>query len=128
MQLVRSPQEAYRKVDFDARVAGADPRELVLLCYEQLASALGAAIHAAACNDNARKSVSLTRALSALTALQLGLDRDQPIAGTLSAMFDAMRKTVLDSVLEVDAKALEQLRGDVFELSEAFRAAANGQG
>lgn len=123
MQVIRSPQEAYRKVDFDARVAGADPRELVLLCYEQLASALGAAIHAEKCSDNARKSASLTRALSALTALQMGLDRDQPIAGTLSALFDSMRKLVLDSVLNFDAGQLDRLRADANELRLAFEAA-----
>ncbi|MCB2058681.1 MAG: flagellar protein FliS, partial [Novosphingobium sp.] len=66
-----SPQETYRRVDFDARVAGADPRQLVALCYEQLIAALGSAIYAATSGDNALKSASLTRALAALTALQL---------------------------------------------------------
>ena len=43
MLMLRSPHEAYRKVDFDARVAGATPQQLVALCYEQLIAALGTA-------------------------------------------------------------------------------------
>lgn len=124
MQYLRSPQEAYRKVDFDARVAGADPVQLVLVCYEQLASALGTAIHAQARGDNAAKSASLTRALSALTALQMGLDQNQPIAGALSILFEGARKTVLDSVLHFDGDALAALRHDVSEIADAFRSHA----
>lgn len=123
MHAVRSPREAYRKVDFDARVAGADPRQLVLLCYEQLAAALGSAAHAAAADDNGRKSASLTRALSAITALQMGLDHGQSVASALNAFLEAARRTVLGSVIEFDAKALERLQIDVKELSSAFRQA-----
>jgi flagellin-specific chaperone FliS len=104
----RSPAEAYRKVDFDARIAGADAGQLVLVCYEQLGSALGSAIHAAAAGDNARKSAGLTRALAALTALQLGLDHQHPIAASLATLFEAA--------------ALEWLKGDVIEIAAALRA------
>lgn len=123
MHAVRSPHEAYRKVDFDARVAGGDPRQLVLLCYEQLAAALGSAVHAAAAGDNGRKSASLTRALSAMTALQLGLDHGQSLATAINAFLEAARRTVLGSVIEFDAKSLERLHTDVKELSSAFQQA-----
>ena len=63
MLALRSPQEVYRRVEFDARIAGANPRELVLVCFEQLNAALGRALHAAAAGDNAAKSAALTRAL-----------------------------------------------------------------
>ena len=128
MQVLRSPQEAYRKIDFDARVAGADPVQLVMLCYEQLASALGTAVHASQHGDNARKSAALTRALSALTALQMGLDRDHPIAGALSTLFEGARKTVLGSVLDFDAAALARLKADVTEIAAAFRSTSSKHG
>lgn len=125
MYNLRSPAEAYRKIDFDARVAGADPGQLVLVCYEQLGTALGSAIHAAQASDNARKSAALTRALAALTALQLGLDHGQPIAATLSTLFDSARHTVLDSVIQFDALALTRLKQDVTEIAAALRSAVN---
>ncbi len=126
MYALRSPHEAYRRVDFDARIAGADPRQLVLLCYEQLGSALGTAIHAAGASDNARKSQALTRALSAITALQMGLDHDQPIAAALATFLEAARTTVLDSVIRFEAAALQRLGDDVAEVAGAFRAAPDG--
>lgn len=123
VQLSRSPQETYRRIDFDARIAGADPHQLVLLCYEQLAAALATAIHAAARGDNARKSAALTRALSAITALQMGLDSGQAIASALATLFDAARKTVLGSVLVFDASALSRLRHDMIDVAGAFQSA-----
>lgn len=128
MYILRSPADAYRKVDFDARIAGADPGQLVLLCYEQLAAALGSAIHAAATRDNARKSASLTRALAALTALQMGLDHNQPIAAALTTLFEGARQTVLDSVIQFDAAALARLQQDVTEIAGALRGAPERQG
>ena len=80
--LARNPQEAYRRVDFDARIAGADSRQLVALCYEQLTTALGTALFAAQTGDNRLKSQSLTRALSAITALQLGISSATGVGGS----------------------------------------------
>jgi flagellin-specific chaperone FliS len=121
MYTLQSPAEAYRKVDFDARIAGAGPGQLVLVCYEQLGTALGSAMHAAAVGDNARKSAGLTRALAALTALQLGLNHDHPIAASLATLFEAARKTVLDSVIQFDVDALQRLKADVIEIAAALR-------
>ncbi len=118
----RNPAEAYRKVDFDARIAGADPSQLVLVCYEQLGTALGSAVHAAAAGDNARKSAALTRALTALTALQLGLDHGHPISAALATLFESARHTVLDSVIRFNTAALERLKNDVTEIAAALRA------
>lgn len=123
MHALKSPHEAYRRVDFDARIAGADPRQLVLLCYEQLILALGSAIHAEAIGDNARKSQALTRALSAITALQLGLDHTQPLATAFTALFESARQQVLDSVIRFDAAKLGRLKDDITEIAGAFRAA-----
>lgn len=118
--LARSPQEAYRRVDFDARVAGADSRQLVALCYEQLTSALGTALFAAQAGDNRLKSQSLTRALSAITALQLGISSTSEVAGALHLFYDSARKGVLDSVLNFDAESIAAIRRDCSEVAAAL--------
>lgn len=120
MQVLRSPQEAYRRVDFDARVAGADPRQLVALCYEQLGAALGSALFAERQGDNRLKSQSLTRALSALTALQLGVNTDQAIAPALILLYDSARRSVLDSVLAFNSNQIEAIRNDFMEIGAAM--------
>ena len=109
MQPFRSPQEAYRRVDFDARVAGADARQLVALCYEQLTGALGSALYAAQCGDNHLKSQSLTRALSALTALTMGVDAGQAInANACMVLFQRARHRLRRA--EADAHASQRTR------------------
>ncbi|HPB20890.1 MAG: hypothetical protein RL702_2671 [Pseudomonadota bacterium] len=118
--LARNPQEAYRRVDFDARVAGADSRQLVALCYEQLTTALGTALFAAQTGDNRLKSQSLTRALSAITALQLGISSATGVGGALRQFYDSARKAVLDSVLDFDAATIGAIRRDCSEIAAAM--------
>lgn len=115
-----SPVEAYRRVDFDARVNGAGPVELVHVCYEHLVAALGTAIHAHRRGDNGLKSRSLTRALTAITALQLGVTGDSGVARALNQLYDAARRTVLDSATAFDADGLETLRSDFAEIGQAL--------
>lgn len=119
----RSPHEAYRRVDFDARVEGANPRQLVGLCYETLAGALGTALYAHEHGDNKLKSESLTRGLSAITALQLGIDGESEMAGPLNQLYQAARRSILDSVLDFDAKVIAAMRQDFIDISRALTAA-----
>lgn len=115
-----NPQEAYRRVAFDARVAGADPSQLVLLCFEQLDLALGSALMAATRRDNAAKSQALTKALSSLTALQLGISREAAMAPALHQFYEAARARLLGNVLAFDAQAVGALRGDFAEVGKAL--------
>jgi len=118
--LARNPQEAYRRVDFDARIAGADSRQLVALCYEQLTTALGTALYAQQQGDNRLKSQSLTRALSAITALQLGVSDGSEVAGALRLFYESARKAVLDSVLDFDATTITAIRRDCADIAAAM--------
>lgn len=120
MLAIRSPHEAYRRVDFDARVEGADPRHLVGLCYEQLISSLGSAIFADERRDNSLKSQALTRALSAITALQLGVSGEDATAQALRHLYEATRRAVLDSALQFDAGVLGTIRQDFLEIWRAM--------
>ena len=121
MLALHSPREAFRRVEFDARVTGAKPAELVLVCFEQFGAALARAQSAASSGDNLLKSQSLTRALSALTALQLGIDQRQPLAPALDQFYAAARRTVLDSVLRFDRDALAAVGRDMAEVAAALR-------
>lgn len=115
-----SPAATYRRVDFEARVAGARPEELVLVCYEQAIDALGSALSAERAGDNPRKSEALTRALAALTALQLGVDEGNPVAPAVGQWLNASRSRILDSVLAFDPAGIAELRADLSEIAGAF--------
>ncbi len=120
MLAIRSPNEAYRRVDFDARVEGSDPRHLVGLCYEQLVSSLGSAIFAQDRGDNSLKSQALTRALSAITALQLGVSGEDKTAGALRHLYEATRRAILDSAIRFNPEILGTIRSDFIEISRAM--------
>lgn len=117
-----TPHEAYRRIDFDARVAAARPDQLVGLCYEQFSIALGSALHAAELGDNQRKSAGLTRAMAALTALELGVDRSAPGAAMLLQFYAGIRRALLDSVPAFDAARLRQAKTDVEQVAKALSA------
>ncbi len=123
MLAIRSPSEAYRRVDFDARVEGADPRHLVGLCYEQLVASLGSAIFAQERKDNSLKSQAMTRALSAITALQIGVSGEDATAKALRHLYEATRRAILDSAIKFDAKILTTIRQDYIEISQAMNLA-----
>jgi flagellin-specific chaperone FliS len=115
------PAEAYRRIELDARVAGANGCELVLLCFERFDLALGTALAAADRADNAARSAALTSAFAALTALELGIDRGQPVAAALHQLYASARKVILDAVLRMDGPALKQVRADFCEVGAALR-------
>jgi len=121
MLIQRDPSEAYRRVDFDARVSGATPKQLVELCFEQLAGSIDRAIFAAGRGDNAMKSAALTRAVAALTALQMGVDTEVPTGSALMQLYQSARRAVLDCAVRFDAAVLEAIRRDFGEIRDAMR-------
>ena len=120
MLALKNPSEAYRRVDFDARVSGAKPEQLVALCYEQLIGALGSALFAHERADNRAKSEALTRALSALTALLMGVSGDNGTARALTHLYEAARRRLLDSVVTFKPEAITELRNDFREIAAAL--------
>lgn len=121
MLLRRNPSEAYRRVDFDARVNGADARQLVDLCLEQLVGSLGSAVFAQKRDDNCAKSAALTRAVAALTALLMGVDTNAPTGPAFVQLYESARRSVLDSAVQFNAKRLDTIRADFEEIRQALR-------
>ena len=119
-------QTVYRRIDFDARVSTSDPSQLVELCYEQLISALGTALSANDRNDNQMKSGALTRAVSALTALQLGVSGQGAMADALNHIYHAARSSVLDNVLRFNPATIATIRQDFVDIARAISAAHGG--
>lgn len=126
MLLRRDPGETYRRVDFDARVKGASSLQLVALCLEQAAGSLGRAIYAQGHGDNSGKSAALTRAVAAITALELGVDSTHPAGQPLLQLYQAARRTILDNALRFDPAQLETIRKDLLDIREAMLGTAAG--
>jgi flagellar protein FliS len=115
------PYDAYQRVEFDAWVKGASPQELVQICFDQLILALSTAIVANERCDARLKSRSVTRAVTALIALEMGIDREHEMAEVLSEFYGAARKSILASSVSFDREVLADMRDDFSELRNAFR-------
>lgn len=117
------PRAAYRRVEFDARVASSDPRQLVALCYESFVTELGTALFAASRCDMRMKSEALMRAIAALTALQLGVRGDGAVVAALHQLYASARDAVLDNVLNFDPATITRIRQDFTEIAAALAGA-----
>ncbi len=80
MLACNDPYDAYQRVEFDAWVKGASPEQLVQICFDQLIIALTTAILANERCDGRLKSRAITRAVTALIALEMGIDRASSVA------------------------------------------------
>ena len=124
LMLRQNPHEAYRKVQVNARILGSDHKDLVAICFEQVVSELGRAIRANEGDDPTNRSEGLTRAIAAITALEMGLDRSNPIASALEHLYGAARETILNCVMAFDVEALAEVRSDFAEIGAALATAS----
>lgn len=124
MLAFRDLYDAYQKVEFDALVKGANSFELVHVCYDRLIQSLGTALLAHERCDAALKSRSLTRALTALVALQMGVDSEKEMAAALISFYSAARNSILASSVEFNPERIRQIRDDFVEVRDALRPAA----
>ena len=117
------PHEAYRRSSIDARVQGGDSAALVQLCLEQAIAGLGSALFAQERGDASLRSKALTRTLTAITALEMGVDRKAPLAQALLQIYGAARQAVLASVTDFKGELLASVRSDFVEIEAALRSA-----
>lgn len=115
-----NPSEAYRKVAFDACVAGSKGPELVRLCIDDVGAALGQALWADT-NDRADlRRNSLARAQQGITALRLGVDRKNPLGPALLTLYEAMATTITACRFRFDPAAIGRVRGDLADIARAM--------
>tara|TARA_B100000378_G_scaffold234446_1_gene200565 strand:+ start:49953 stop:50348 length:396 start_codon:yes stop_codon:yes gene_type:complete len=114
------PAEAYRQVEFDARVHGASQQELVWICFEQLTGALGTAIHVHEIGDPQLRSRSLSRAVSSLLALEMGLSGDDPVVLAMRDLYSRARSSILSCAVDFDAERLDHIRRDFIDIHAAL--------
>ena len=120
MLALRNPNEAYRRVDFDARIEGASPAQLVALCFEQAEVSLASAMFAHEAGNNNAKSKAMTKALAAITALQFGVNGEEGVAAALRQFYGAARRALLDCALNFDAATVAAVRHDLHEIAGAL--------
>ena len=108
MYALRSPTEAYRRVDFDARISGADPRQLETL------------------NRIAEGQERLLTALAALAAPEGGPAYSDAESRMRLRSIDVQLLRILEEISAGRQESMADLRGDLSALTAAIRQLSRG--
>ena len=114
------PRAAYQQSNFDARVQGGTSQDIVIYCLDELSLTIGMLRQADIRGNRAGRSAAITRAIAILTALEMGVDRDNELAGSLLHFYEGSRRLLLGSIGETQVEAIEALRTDVNDIRDAL--------
>ena len=122
------PRAAYQQSNFDARVRGGTSQDIVIYCLDELSLTIGMLRQADMRGNCAGRSAAITRAIAILTALEMGVDRDNELAGSLLHFYEGSRRLLLGSIGETQVEAIEALRTDVTDIRDALMLARTQAG
>lgn len=118
-----NPRMAYNQVGVEARVASADPHQLILMLFDGALLAVSTASHQIDMNDIAGKGMSISRAIDIVgNGLKVSLDLDAggDLAQRLYALYDYMCVRLLHANSQNDKAALEEVSHLLGELKGAW--------
>lgn len=124
MLAASEPRTAYQQSNFDARVKGGTSQDIVVYCLDELALTIGMLRQADLRGNRAGRSAAITRGIAILTALEMGVDRENELAGSLLQFYEGSRRLLLNSIGTTQVEAIEALRTDVIDIRDALKAAA----
>ncbi len=123
MPLTANPAEAYRRVEFDARIEGSDGTKLTQICLEAVVQALTGAQAAADRKDRTGLADALGRAGQIILGLERAVDPANPMSATLREFYSAASLQVRQITIRYNKAMLATLRQDFIDVMEAMDAA-----
>lgn len=111
------PLEAYRRIELDARVEGADGIGLTALYLERALDELSRAGHADRRSDRSGRIDALTRAAAAITGLERGVSADNPLYRPLRQLYGSAARALRAALIEYRPDVVEQVRTDLAEIA-----------
>lgn len=124
MLTARNPGLAYRRSNFEARLLAASPQDMVIMCLDDLLTNLVRFEQAHLRGDRETRGAALTRCITALTALEMGVDRSAPLGQALLQFYTAGKAALLEMIVSTDMARLHAIKADFEDISGSFRAAA----
>nr|WP_024300334.1 flagellar export chaperone FliS [Methyloversatilis discipulorum] len=118
-----NPRMAYNQVGVEARVASADPHQLILMLFDGAMMSVSTASHQIDMGDTAGKGQSISRAIDIIgNGLKVSLDLDAggELAQRLYALYDYMCVRLLHANSQNDKAALDEVAHLLGELKGAW--------
>lgn len=119
-----SPIAAYKQIDAESDIRGADPIRLITLLFDGAEAALEKAQSQLAANDWAGKSESLTKAMAIIVeglSASLSVEQGGELAERLKALYSYMVSRLLHANIHKDAAAITEVQQLLGEISGAWR-------
>ena len=118
-------REAYQQTG----VLTADPKRLVLLCYEEAIKNLKIAKAKYVSREYEKKAQALQKVTDIICALNSALDfkKGGEVASNLRALYNYMTYRLLEADLKKDLKAMDHIIWMLVELKSAWEEIINGQ-
>lgn len=124
MLAAHNPALAYRRSSFEARLLAASPQDMVIMCLDDFLANLVRFEQADLRDDREARSAALTRCITSLTALEMGVDRTAPLGQTLLQFYAAGKSALLGMVVSIEVGRLRAIKRDFEDIRGSFRAAA----
>ena len=118
-----NPRMAYNQVGVEARVASADPHQLILMLFDGAMMSVSTASHQIDMGDTAGKGQSISRAIDIVgNGLKVSLDLEAggELAQRLYALYDYMCVRLLHANSQNDKAALDEVAHLLGELKGAW--------
>ena len=114
--LMRTPHDAYRRVDLDARIEACSPEGLTRICLEEAVAALGQAQLALDRSPKKVPAQPLARAQSIAVWLAQTVAPDNPLQEPLTRFYSGLAGRLGANLLAPDLEDIAQIRGDFADL------------
>lgn len=118
--LLLSPDEAYRKVELDARIEGSDGEGLAKICLEAVIQSLDRACIAHSRGKAIMRNEALTRANMIILGMERALDPANPLSGAIREFYGGAKFTIAGAISDFDGPAISRLRDDFDEILSAL--------
>ncbi|HHQ6538690.1 TPA: flagellar export chaperone FliS [Serratia fonticola] len=120
----RSGTQAYAQVSVESGVMGASPHQLIVMLFDGALSALLRARILMNQGNIAGKGLAISKAINIIdNGLKNGLNHEQggEIADNLAALYDYMKRRLMQANLHNDVAALEEVSGLLENIADAWR-------
>ncbi|CAM4052738.1 MULTISPECIES: flagellar export chaperone FliS [Serratia] len=120
----RSGTQAYAQVSVESGVMGASPHQLIVMLFDGALSALLRARILMNQGNIAGKGLAISKAINIIdNGLKNGLNHEQggEIADNLAALYDYMKRRLMQANLHNDVAALDEVSGLLENIADAWR-------
>jgi len=118
--------QAYKQIGITTEIEAATPHRIIQLMMERVLTKIGLAHGHMKRKAIAEKGAHIGDAISIIDGLQASLNHkpDKKLAGNFDALYDYMKRRLVEANLKNDLSMLDEVAGLMRELKEAWDAIA----